>query len=170
MVNIRQEKTEDINSIDYVNEQAFNQKTEADLVNNLRQNKAIKLSLVAETKGQVVGHILFSPVKVEPDNSNFNAVTLAPLAVLPAYQRTSIGSQLIRIGLEECRLLGHDLVFVVGHPEYYPRFGFVQAKSKGFDCEFEVPDEAWMLFELQERVLSKRGGTVYFQPEFREAM
>ena len=170
MINIRPEEIKDIDGIRYVNEQAFGQKKEAELVDNLRNNKAITLSMVAEVEGQVVGHILFSPVTIEPDNPSFNAVTLAPLAVLTSYQRRSIGSKLVRAGLEECRLLGHDLVFVVGHPEYYPRFGFVQAKPKGFDCEFEVPDEAWMLFELQEKVLLKRRGTVHFRPEFLAAM
>ena len=125
---------------------------------------------MAEIEEQVIGHILFSPVTIEPDGSSCNGVTLAPLAILPAYQRKGIGSQLVRVGLEECRLLGHDLVFVVGHPEYYPRFGFVQARAKGFNCEFEAPDEAWMLFELQEKVHSKKVGTVYFRSEFREAM
>lgn len=170
MANIRAEANKDIDGIHLVNEQAFGQKKEAELVDNLRKKKAITLSLVAEVEGQIVGHILFSPVTVEPDNSHFNAITLAPLAVLPEYQRNGIGSKLIRIGLEECRLLGHDLVFVVGHPEYYPRFGFVQARAKGFNCEVDVPDEAWMVLELDEKATLQQGGTVYFQPEFKDAM
>jgi putative acetyltransferase len=88
----------------------------------------------------------------------------------PACQRKGISSQLVRAGLEECRHLGHEIVVLVGHPDYYPRFGFVPARSKGIECEFEVPDEAWMLLELREGALSSRRGTVSFQPEFREAM
>lgn len=170
MVNIRTESNQDINGIYLVNEQAFGQKNEAALVDNLRKKKAITLSMVAEVEGQIVGHILFSPVMVEPDNSHITAITLAPLAVLPDYQRKGIGSQLIRTGLEECRLLGHNLVFVVGHPEYYPRFGFVQARTKGFNCEVDVPDEAWMVFKLDDKAILQHGGTVYFQPEFKDAM
>jgi len=126
--------------------------------------------LVAEVEGQIVGHILFSPVTVEPGNSHFDAITLAPIAILPEHQRKGIGSQLVKAGLEECRILGHDLVFVVGHPEYYPRFGFIQARAKGFKCEFEVPDEAWMVFELGDKASLKKGGTVYFHSEFKNAM
>ncbi len=170
MPNIRPEANKDIDGIRRVNEQAFGQKAEAELIDNLRQRKTITLSLVADTKGQIIGHILFSPVTVESDESSFHAITLAPMAVLPAYQHKGIGSQLVRTGLEECRLLGHDLVFVVGYPEYYTRFGFVQARPKGFDCEFEVPDEAWMVLELKEKAPPRRGGTVHFQSEFRDAM
>jgi putative acetyltransferase len=170
LINIRSETNRDINGIYHVNEQAFNRKTEADLVDNLRINKAITLSLIAEVEEKIIGHILFSPVIVQPDQSDYNSVTLAPLAVLPAYQHKGIGSQLIRTGLKECRLLGHDFVFLVGHSEYYPRFGFIQAKSKGFECEFEAPDEAWMLIQLDKKTSIQTGGTVYFRTEFRDAM
>jgi putative acetyltransferase len=170
LINIRSETNRDINGIYHVNEQAFNRKTEADLVDNLRINKAITLSLIAEVEEKIIGHILFSPVIVQPDQSDYNSVTLAPLAVLPACQHKGIGSQLIRTGLKECRLLGHDFVFLVGHPEYYPRFGFIQAKSKGLKCEFEAPDEAWMLVQLDKKTSIQTGGTVYFRTEFRDAM
>jgi putative acetyltransferase len=170
LINIRSETNRDIDGIYHVNEQAFNRKTEADLVDNLRINKAITLSLIAEVEEKIIGHILFSPVIVQPDQSDYNSVTLAPLAVLPACQHKGIGSQLIRTGLKECRLLGHDFVFLVGHPEYYPRFGFIQAKSKGLKCEFEAPDEAWMLVQLDKKTSIQTGGTVYFRTEFRDAM
>lgn len=170
MLTIRPETYADYGAIHHVNEQAFGQRAEAELIDNLRKKKAITLSLVAETEQQIVGHILFSPVIVESEESSFKAVSLAPIAVLPAYQRKGIGSQLVWAGLEECRLLGHDLVFVVGYPEYYPRFGFVQARPKGFNCEFEVPDEAWMVLELKDKAPPRTGGTVYFQPEFQDAM
>lgn len=109
------------------------------------------------------------PIKIESEPSSFDAVALAPMSVLPAYQCKGIGSCLVRIGLEECRRLGHEIVVVLGHPDYYPRFGFIPAKPKGIDCEFQVPDEAWMILELREDALAGRGGTVKFQPEFREA-
>jgi putative acetyltransferase len=129
----------------------------------------LTISLVAVQDDKIVGHIAFSPVRVEAENSSSEAIALAPMAVLPAYQRKGIGSQLVRSGLEECRHLGHEIVVVVGHPDYYPRFGFVPAKTKGLQCEFEVPDEAWMVLELRAGALAGRRGTVRFQPEFRES-
>jgi len=170
MLTIRQETPEDIDSIRYVNEQAFGQKEEAELVEKLRNRGVLTLSLVAVQKNRVVGHILFSPVTVESDCTSFEAISLAPMAVLPEYQHKGIGSQLVRVGLEECRRLGHEIVVVLGHSDYYPRFGFVTAKPKGIDCEFEAPDEAWMVLELREGALTGRSGTVIFQPEFHEAM
>lgn len=84
-------------------------------------------------------------------------------------EERDIGGQLVRAGLEECQRLSHKIVVVLGHPDYYPRFGFVPAKTKGIDCEFEAPAEAWMILELQEGALAGRRGTVKFQPEFHEA-
>ena len=170
MLTIRQETPKDIDSIRYVNEQAFGQKEEAEIIDKLRKRDVVTLSLVAVQADQIVGHILFSPVTVESENSSFEAITLAPMAVLPEYQRQGIGSQLVQVGLKECYQLGHEVVVVVGHPDYYPRFGFVPAKTKGIDCEFEVTDEAWMVLELREGALAGRKGTVKFQPEFQEAI
>ena len=170
MLEIRPEKSEDEAAIRQVNEEAFSQKEEAEIIEKLRSRGVLTLSLVAVQDDSVIGHIAFSPVKVESERSTFEAITLAPMAVLSAYQSKGIGSQLVRAGLEECRHLGHEIVFVLGHPDYYPRFGFVLAKPKGIECEFEVPDEAWMVLELQEGALAGRRGRVMFQPEFREAM
>jgi len=170
LLTIRPETPEDVDSIRYVNEQAFGQKGEAELIDKLRKRDVVTLSLVAVQADQIVGHILFSPVTVESEGSRFEAITLAPMAVLPAYQRKGIGSQMVQVGLEECRRLGHEIVVVVGHPDYYPRFGFVLGKTKGIGCEFGVPDEAWMILELREGALEGRSGTVKFQPEFKEAM
>ena len=170
VLTIRRETAEDIDAIRQVNEQAFGRKQEADLVEKLRCRMALTVSLVAVQQNQVVGHIAFSPVTITSAASSFPAITLAPLAVLPAYQRVGVGSELIRAGLEECRRLGHEVVVLAGHSEYYPRFGFVPARARGIGCEFEVPDEAWMLLELREGALAGRAGTVRFQPEFREAV
>ena len=170
MLTIRPEIPEDIEAIRHINEQAFEQKTEAKLIEKLRKRRVLTISLVAIQDSETVGHIAFTPVTIQSENSNFEAIALAPMAVLPAYQRKGIGSQLVRHGLEECRCLGHEIVVVLGHPNYYPRFGFVLGKTKGIDCEFEVPDEAWMVLELREGALSGRNGTVKFQPEFRDAM
>jgi len=167
---IRPETPEYVNSIRYVNEQAFGQKEEAKLVEKLRNRAALTISLIAVQNSDVVGHIAFSPVVIESESSSFEAIALAPMAVLPAYQRQGIGRQLVSAGLEECRNLGHEIVVVLGHPDYYPRFGFVPAKPKGISCEFEVPDEAFMVLELREGALAGRGGIVKFQPEFKETI
>jgi len=169
MFAIRSETPEDIDSIRRINLQAFGQKAEAAIVDKLRNRNALTISLVATMENEVVGHIAFSPVVIESQCLSFEAVALAPMAVLPAHQRKGIGSQLVRAGLEECRRLGHDIVVVLGHPDYYPRFGFVSAKQRGIDCEFEVPDEAWMVLELKEGILRGKSGTVKFQSEFQES-
>jgi putative acetyltransferase len=165
---IRPEKPEDIESIRNINRQAFGQENESKLVDKLRNRGALTISLVAVWDSELVGHIAFSPVVVESGTSGFTAIALAPMAVLPAHQRKGIGLQLVQAGLEECRRLGHEIVFLVGHPDYYPRFGFVPAKPKGVDCEFEVPEEAWMILELREGALAGRRGIVKFEPEFKE--
>jgi len=167
---IRPETPEDVDSIRNVNEQAFGQENESKLIEKLRNRGVLTISLVAIQDGETVGHIAFSPVVIESGLSSFEVITLAPMAVLPAYQRKGIGSQMVWAGLEECRRLGHEIIVVLGHPDYYPRFEFVPARPQGIDCEFEVPDEAWMILELQERALARRQGIVRFQPEFHEAM
>ena len=170
MLTIRPEIPEDAESIRYVNEQAFSQKNEAKLIEKLRNRGVLTLSLVALQDDQIVGHIAFSPAVIESECFTFGAIALAPMAVLPAYQRRGIGSLMIWAGLEECRRLGHEIVVVVGHPDYYPRFGFTPAKPKGISCEFEVPEEAWMILELREGALAGRRGITRFQPEFKEAI
>jgi putative acetyltransferase len=169
MVAIRDESREDAGAIRFVLEQAFGESNEADLVEMLRRRGAITLSLVAVQENEVVGHILFSPVTIESAGSTLNAIGLGPMAVLPPYQRKGIGSQLVRIGLEQCAQAGHEIVVVVGHPEYYPRFGFAPAKQRGIRCEFDVPDDVFMVLELREGAVGGRGGIVKYQPEFTSA-
>lgn len=168
MLTIRQETPEDVERIHFVNKRAFGQENESRLIEKLRNRGVLKISLVAICDNQIVGHIAFSPVVVEPVFSSFEAIALAPMAVLPEFQRKGIGSQMVQAGLEACRRLGYEIVVLVGHPDYYPRFGFVPAKPKGLECEFEVPEEAWMVLELREGALTGRRGTVRFQPEFKE--
>ena len=170
MLTVRPETPEDIESIRRVNEQAFGQKDESEIVTKLRERGVLTISLVAIQDGEIVGHIAFSPVDIETEGSSFKAISLAPMAVPPAYQRRGIGSQMVWAGLEECRRLGYEIVVVVGYPDYYPRFGFVPANPKGIGCEFEVPDEAWMVLELWEGALTGRRGKIRFQPEFKEAV
>jgi len=170
MLTIRREAPEDTDAIRHVNEQAFGRANEAGLVDQLRNHGVLTISLVAVRDGKIIGHIAFSPVAVESGHSSFGAITLAPIAVLPTHQRQGIGSQLVRAGLEECHQLGHEIVVVLGHPDYYPRFGFAPGKPRGIGCEFEAPDEAWMVLELREGALAGRAGIVKFQPEFHDAV
>lgn len=169
MVTIRPEKQEDAVAIRHVNNQAFGQETESEIIEKLRNRGVLTILLIAILNSEIIGHIAFSTVVVESESSSFQAIALGPMAVLPEYQRKGIGSELVRIGINECQRLGHELAVGLGHPDYYPRFGFVPARPKAIDCEFEVPEEAWMFLELREGALAGRRGTVKFQPEFREA-
>ena len=165
---IRREESQDVQQIRTINAAAFGTDAEANIVDALRSEAADVISLVAEDDSQVVGHIMFSPVHVV-GAAGLRATALAPMAVIPQRQRLGIGSALVKAGLEECRRSGADAVFVVGHPSYYPRFGFSPASGFGFQCEFDVADDAFMAAELLPRALSGRAGTVYFHEAFRDA-
>lgn len=168
MIRIRSELPEDVEAIYSLNQEAFEGTAEANLVNNLRTSNAMTLSLVAIKNNEIVGHIAFSPVTIESDQATVNAVGLAPMAVSPEFQRSGIGSQLVEEGLNRIRTAGHDLVIVLGHPEYYPRFGFAPAKKYGIRWEHDVPEEAFMIKELREGALKEVRGTVKYRPEFNE--
>jgi putative acetyltransferase len=168
MVIVREERLEDIVAVRQVNEQAFGRAAEADLVDALRAHGKAVLSLVAVEADRVIGHVLFSPVTIESDEGAFPAVGLAPMAVLPERQRCGIGSLLVKRGLDECRQAGHECVVVLGHPEYYPRFGFAPASRYGIRSEYDVPDEVFMALELREGALRGRAGVAKYQPEFNE--
>ena len=167
MLFIRGERPEDSAAIHEVHELAFGRPAEADLVDALRAGRKATLSLVAVEDARIVGHILFSPILINSGDRTFSAVGLAPMAALPERQRCGIGSQLVKAGLLECRNTGHDCVLVLGHPTYYPRFGFVPASRYGLKSEYEVPDEAFMVLAWHEGVLEDRGGVAKYQPEFR---
>ncbi|MCX5858789.1 MAG: N-acetyltransferase [Proteobacteria bacterium] len=166
---IREERPEDIESIHRVNEQAFGQPVEANLVDFLRRAGQAVGSLVALETDRVVGHVLFSPVTITGENSPEKVLGLAPMAVLPELQKTGVGTLLVKTGLDQCRHLGYRAVVVLGHPDYYPRFGFVPASRFGLKCEYDAPDEAFMALELEPGALGNRGGTVKFHPEFNNA-
>jgi putative acetyltransferase len=167
-VSIRGEQPGDADGIRETNEQAFGAPLEANLVDTLRESaQEHYLSLVATIDGRVIGHILFTPVTIEPAVDR-RIAGLAPMAVHPDYQRSGVGSQLIRAGLEECRRRGYAAVIVLGHPEYYPRFGFVPAHIFGLTCEFPSPPEAFMAIELESSALSGIEGLVRYRHEFAE--
>ncbi len=140
---------------------------EAAVVNALREAGALLVSLAAVESGSISGHVLFSPVCVEPEPpGGSSAFGLAPLAVLPDHQRRSIGSRLVREGIEECWRSGLGAIFVLGDPAYYSRFGFAPATTRGLRCEFPAPVEAFMVAELRPGALDGVCGVVRYRPEF----
>ncbi len=166
-ITIRPETAADRAAVRAVNESAFGQREEADLVEALHRAGAATVALVAEIDGAVAGHILFSPVAVEPPAGRL-LLGLAPMAVAPSRQRSGLGSRLVREGLERCRAAGAAGVVVLGHPEYYPRFGFVPARRLGLRCEYDVPPEVFMAQGLAPGGLSGVSGLVRYHPAFAE--
>jgi putative acetyltransferase len=168
VITIRPERPEDAARVRHVNELAFGQPAEADLVERLRQTCTDSLSLVAED-GAVVGHILFTPVVVESAGRRVLGMGLGPLAVLPDRQRQGIGSQLVRRGLDLLRERGCPFVVVVGHPEYYPRFGFERASKHGLASQWDgVPDAAFMVLVLDAHAMAGVSGVAKYREEFNE--
>jgi putative acetyltransferase len=163
---IRDERAGDQEAIRRVHLDAFGGDLEARLVDLLRERGKAVTSLVADDNGQVVGHILFSPVTIDAE-SDCRALGLAPVSVLPSNQHRGIGSSLVREGLARCTGAGYDLVVLVGDPDYYARFGFHTAKAHGLDNEYGVNDE-FMVLELRKNFLDRVRGLVRYAPEFAE--
>lgn len=163
---VRAEQPGDTEAIDRVNRLAFEQPDEAQIVARLRTSDAFipHLSIVAEEAGVVVGHILFSRIQLDPP-SEVRAISLAPMAVLPDRQRRGIGSELVRRGLEVATDLGEEVVVVVGHPGYYPRFGFEPARTFGLTNPFPGTEDAFFALTLRPGVRVPSGEIVY-PPEF----
>ena len=163
---IREEQPSDIEKIWEVNAEAFETEAEANLVNALRDSGCTFISLVAETEAEVVGHILFTPVVLTGHENKLKIMGLAPMAVLPRYQNKGIGSQLVHAGLEQCKSLGYDAVVVLGHPNYYPKFGFEPSVRYGIKSEYEVPDEVFMILELVPGALNNNTGVIKYHEAF----
>jgi len=164
---IRREEAGDVSAIRRVHERAFNGPIEAKLVELLRDSNKAIISLVALCNDKVVGHILFSQVTFESNPHNIKGLGLAPMAVLPEYQKRGIGSRLIIQGLEESRKKCYGIVVVLGHKNYYSRFGFKRASAYNLGNEYQA-DESFMALELREGALNSVCGIVKYQPEFSE--
>jgi putative acetyltransferase len=162
---VREEQVGDADGIRLVNELAFAGPDEARLVEALRGVPGT-ISLVATAGDDLVGHILFTPVQVEGIDAAHAVVGLGPMAVRPDHQRLGVGSQLVRAGLHACGAAGYAGAVVVGHPAYYPRFGFVAGDTKGLRCEYAVPREAFMVLELVPGTFEGAAGVVKYRPEF----
>jgi putative acetyltransferase len=162
---IRDEQHADHPAVYAVNSSAFRSPAEANLVDFLRDQVEPIISLVAEDDNEIIGHILFSPVSLT-GHSDARIMGLGPMAVKPEQQGNGIGSALVRAGLAKSRELGFGAVVVLGHTWFYPRFGFTPSSKYGIRCEFDVPEEAFMVIELQPGYLEGRSGTIKYHPAF----
>lgn len=162
---IRDETAADVDAVTTIVNDAFEGDAEVKLVAQLRQQCAGIISLVAEQQGQIVGHILFSPATLN-NAPRYQLMALAPMAVSNVLQHQGIGSALVRAGLERCRLSGVDAVVVLGHPAYYPRFGFIPAKQVNILCPWPAPDDAFMVLPLKDKPISGQNSKVMYHPLF----
>lgn len=168
-IKIRKEEEKDYKKVYEVHRLAFQRENESKLIEKIRkgENFVPELSLVAEIGNEIVGHILFSKIKII-GNSVFESLALAPMAVIPKFQKQGIGGKLIKKGFEKAKRLGFDSIIVLGHKEYYPKFGFQRASKWSIKCPFEVPDEVFMAIELTKKALERKAGTVKYPEEFME--
>lgn len=167
MMMIRKEEVSDYDAVYDVVKKAFESAgnsdgAEQDLVVHLHDCNAFipELSLVAEINGKVVGYILFTKVEI----ADTIQLALAPLAVLPEYQRQGIGQALIHAGHKKASELGYDYSVVLGSEHYYPKFGYEPASKFGIKPPFYVPSKNYMVFPLQEHPKEAKGGVIYSEP------
>ena len=163
---VQPESNEDIVGIHLLNQAAFDRDNEANLVDNLRKADAVTLSLVAKTDQAVLGHILFSPMKIIDGDHITPAVGLGPLAVHPGFQRRGIGSKLVRTGLSMLVERGHSIIIVLGHPWFYPKFGFKPAHIYGIHLEHKVPKDVFMVQALKPGALEGVQGIAKYHAAF----
>jgi putative acetyltransferase len=164
-VAVRAEAPDDLDAIRAVNRLAFGQEDEAALVDVLRDGGYVRASLVAEADGRVVGHVLFSDLPIITEAGVIPALALAPMAVLPDFQRLGVGSELVRCGLDMCRERGHKIVVVLGYPRFYPRFGFSTTLAARLTSPFSGK-ESFMALALVPGALDGVEGRVEYAPPF----
>lgn len=174
LIEVREELPDDVAAIRDVNRRAFGQDQEGNIVDALRSNGAALLSLVAILNGEVVGHIMYSPATIGDatgaadyvSGAALTGAALGPMAVVPEHQRHGIGSKLIEAGTQKLRDAGCPFVIVLGHANYYPRFGFKPASTYGVKCEWDVPDDVFMLLVLDQSKMQGRSGLANYRHEF----
>jgi putative acetyltransferase len=170
-IKIREEIFQDIDAIRAINEKAFGQPQEANIVDKLRANCDGLLSLVALQDEEIIGHILFSSVTIDGSFGMLKGMGLAPMAVLPKFQRQGVGSELVKAGIEILRKSKCPFIIVLGHQEYYPRFGFEPASRYRIRSQWEdVPDNAFMILWLDKTVMNPASGVAKYRDEFNEGM
>jgi len=163
---IRSERSADEKQIRELLLAAFQTSAEADLVDALRDEGHVDISLVAEQADQLVGHILFSRLPIMTSSETVEAISLAPMAVQPSCQRQGIGSRLVEAGLEACRAKGHKIGVVLGHPTFYSRFGFSARLAQPLETPYGG-GTAWMAIELAPGALNGVAGRVVYPPPFQ---
>lgn len=170
-IQIRPETPADYEAIHRVNDVAFDRSNESKLIENLRQLDKFdaRLSLIAELEEKLVGHILFYPVIIRRVDAAFPSLSLGPVAVLPEYQKQGIGGELIRTGHVAAKKLGFDSVILLGHPEYYPRFGYQPAEKWGLTNPWHIEGDPFMALELVEGALAGKAGQVIYPAVFDDA-
>ncbi len=169
-IQIRPEYKNDISAISMINDMAFGQENEGNLIIKLRKNRNFikDLSLVACMGNEIIGHILFSKIIIKNGNEEFESLALAPMSVIPELQGLGIGSELIKKGLQKATKLGYESVIVLGHENYYPKFKFTPASQFQITCPFEVPDANFMALELEKGSLKNVYGCVEYPKEFND--
>jgi putative acetyltransferase len=166
MPSLRDERVEDSKAVAELLGSAFGRDAEARLVDRLRAADRVVTALIAETKQRILGHVVFSRVAL--GDEEMEGLALAPIAVLPAFQRLGVGSALVSAGLERCRAMGHTRVLVLGDPDYYSRFGFVPASEYGMKSTFDAPPESFMALELVPGAFAGAAGVVRYGHEFED--
>lgn len=164
-MNVRSEQPGDEEKIRSVHLAAFETDAEANLVDALRNTGIETISFVAEENSELIGHIFFSPVTID---GNIKIMGLAPMAVLPPWQRKGVGTKLVIAGLKACENAGYGAVVVLGHPDYYPRFGFVPSSKFGIKTEYDCPPEAFLVKELYKGALNGITGIIKYHKVFNE--
>lgn len=168
---IRPEREEDYLDIKSLNDLAFKGPVEGEIVDKIRSASADILSLVAIDKNRLIGHIFFSPVTTYSGEDEIKGMGLGPMAVLPEHQNKGVGSALVREGLKILQNEDYPFVIVLGHKDYYPRFGFETASKYGLSSQWEgVPEEAFMVLFLNRSLAGRVSGVVSYRPEFNEAV
>ena len=163
LIEIREERADDVAAVRNMNRRAFGQDQESNIVDALRANGAALLSLVATLDDRVVGHIMYSPLTI---GGNVTGAALGPMAVLPEHQRQGIGSKLVKVGNQKLKDAGYPFIIVVGHADYYPRFGFKRANEHGITCEWDLPDDVFMLLVLDQAKMESVSGLATYRHEF----
>lgn len=167
MFTIREERHGEAAAIRALHESAFQQPTEAAIVDQLRSRCPQRVSIVATERNRIVGHLLFSPAGFD----STIGMGLAPMAVLPEFQRRGIGSALVRSGIGQLEEQGVPFIVVLGHPQFYRKFGFVPGSNHAIQCQWPgIPEEAFLIRILDRKIMEDRRGTIFYREEFNSAV